>query len=443
MGDRDLRDFLDGVSKGGRGPSGGSIALLTGNPLCRNPRVLKEALALGSAGYDVLVLGAWWDDLVRGEDLELLSGVPFRFVPVIDATDRRAAASCHRLLARLLTRLARDLHRGTGRETRWQLGPAVDALARAARSRRFQLVVAHSEPALWVAERLRRRGVLAGVDFEDWFSEDLAPEARRGRPLRLLRRLEGVLLREGVHATCPSEAMRDALAEAYGGRKPVVVYNAFPWGERGALDGRALDHRDRSRPSIHWYSQTLGPGRGLEELAAALHHLDVDAELHLRGHAVPGFVDSLRSTMPERWRARTFFHGLVPNGELLSRIAEHDVGYAGEVPGARSRDLTVTNKILHYLLAGLAVVASDTAGHREVAAHAAGGLEIFPSGDVPALAARLEGFLRHSGRLDEARRRNLQAAERRFSWEHQEPRLVHAVDESFSRVLGARLHPSA
>jgi len=54
----------------------------------------------------------------------------------------------------------------------------------------------------------------------------------------------------------------------------------------------------------------------------------------------------------------------VDGDDLLSRIAEHDIGFAGEMPHCRSRDLTVTNKILQYLLAGLAVVASGTAGQR-------------------------------------------------------------------------------
>jgi len=56
----------------------------------------------------------------------------------------------------------------------------------------------------------------------------------------------------------------------------------------------------------------------------------------------------------EAWRGRIKVHGLVSNTELLSRIAEHDIGVAWETPIIRSLDLS-------YLLAGLAVVVSETA----------------------------------------------------------------------------------
>ena len=102
---------------------------------------------------------------------------------------------------------------------------------------------------------------------------------------------------------------------------------------------------------------------------------------------------------------------------LFRSIAEHDIGFAGEMKYCRSRDLTVTNKILQYLLAGLAVVASDTAGQLEVAANASGAVAIYPSGNVQALADALNGFLSHPDRLADAKSKALRAAEHTFCWE--------------------------
>jgi hypothetical protein len=125
-------------------------------------------------------------------------------------------------------------------------------------------------------------------------------------------------------------------------------------------------------------------------------------------------------------------HALVSNTELLSRITEHDIGFAGETTLIRSRDLTVTNKILHYLLAGLAVVASETAGQREVAVQAPGGVFLYPSGDAPALAARLNTLLGSADALMRAKSAALAAAEETFCWERQEKALM----ESIHRALG-------
>jgi glycosyltransferase involved in cell wall biosynthesis len=224
--------------------------------------------------------------------------------------------------------------------------------------------------------------------------------------------------------------MSEALAREFGCPQPTVVYNAFPWSDRESIDGLFKDRRDRRLPSIHWFSQTLGHGRGLEDLIAALPLLKHAAEIHLRGKPVIGFESWIEHRLPEAWRVRIKIHPLVTNSELLSRIAEHDIGFAGETPLIRSRDLTVTNKILHYLLAGLAVVASETAGQREVAVQAPGGVFLYRSGDASALAARLDALLGSADALRQAKSAALDAAERTFCWERQEPALLDSVNRA-------------
>ena len=221
--------------------------------------------------------------------------------------------------------------------------------------------------------------------------------------------------------------MSDALASEFGCPKPTVIYNAFPWSDRNDLDGVFHDRRDRRLPSIHWFSQTLGPGRGLEDLIAALPLLKHEVEIHLLGRPASGLEIWLAQRTPEAWRGRIKVHGLVSNAELLSRIAEHDIGFAGETPLIRSRDLTITNKILYYMLAGLAVVASETAGQKEVAEQAPGGVSLYPSGNSVKLAARLDVLLGSSDALRRAKTTVLAAAERTFCWERQEQELLEAI----------------
>jgi glycosyltransferase involved in cell wall biosynthesis len=245
--------------------------------------------------------------------------------------------------------------------------------------------------------------------------------------VQLLRRLERKLLLAGGHSACPSRAMSEALARKFGCRQPTVVYNAFPWFDRKFMDGLFKDRRDRRLPSIHWFSQTLGLGRGLEDLFAALPLLKHEAQVHLRGKPVSGFENWLAERLPEAWRGRIVIHGLVSNAELLSRIAEHDIGFAGETSAIRSRDLTITNKILYYLLAGLAVVASDTAGQREVAEHAPGGVLLYSPGDASALAARLDELLGSAEALRQTKSAALASAERTFCWERQEGTLLDSI----------------
>jgi glycosyltransferase involved in cell wall biosynthesis len=405
-----------------------SIGIVTGNHLCNNPRVIKEGTTLANAGYTVTVIGAWFDADLKARDLEVQKSLPFSFRPAMDCTGN----TLHRLRLRVNVKLGAIAHRLVRFESRHQLGYAYHSL-RAVFDQPETLYIAHSEAAMAVATDLLNDGRLVGIDVEDWFSEDLPPTARKHRPVHLLRRLERKLLTLGRYASCPSHAMSEALAREFGCHQPTVIYNAFPWSDRASIDGLSKDRRDRQLPSIHWFSQTLGHGRGLEDLLAALPLLKHDAEIHLRGKPVSGFESWIEHHLPEAWRGRIRVHGLVSNAELLSRIAEHDIGFAGETPLIRSRDLTVTNKILYYLLAGLAVVASETAGQREVATQSPGGVFLYPSGDAPALAARLNTLLGSADALRQAKSAALAAAKETFCWERQEKALL----ESIKRALGS------
>ena len=92
-----------------------------------------------------------------------------------------------------------------------------------------------------------------------------------------------------------------------------------------------------------------------------------------------------------------------------------------------SRDLTVTNKILQYLLAGLAVVASDTSGQREVAARAPGAVRVYPSGDSRSLALAVDGLLSSRETLGRGKAAALEAARRTYCWEQNAEALTQSV----------------
>lgn len=393
--------------------------------MCHNPRVIKEATALRNSGFEVQVIGGWFDPGMKARDEEVARNLEINFVPVHDLTVqpiRRAALG-------LRGRMVRIVHSKTGRESAWQLGYFAPALCRVARSE-ADLTIAHSEQALWAVARTSRR---VAVDMEDWFSEDLPPDTRRHRPVRLLKSLEQRTLGRAVYSTCTSHAMSDALANEYRCGAPSVIYNAFPWSDRNRLDGQSKDRKDLKLPSIHWYSQTLGMDRGLDDLFAALPLMKHEAEIHLRGKPVAGFEEWLAECLPGEWRDRVFIHPLVSNDELLSRISEHDIGFAGEQKFCRSRDLTVTNKILHYLLGGLAVIASDTAGQREIAARANHGVRIYPTGGCAALASELNALLCSKEALAAAKAAALKSAEEEFSWERQAPVLLQSVEAALEK----------
>lgn len=408
------------------------IAILSGNPLCHNPRVVKEAEALAAAGHDVEVLGSSISQEYRERDTKLTLNKKWKFIGLM-----AGKRGCGKLMQRAKRHLGNQVHRLLGCENWWQLGPMAEALLKEGRKRRADLYIAHSEAGMWVAEELRKLGRPVGIDMEDWFSEDLLPEARKSRPIRLLKKLEKNLLCHGVYSSCTSEAMANALVKEYGCRRPTVVRNVFPLEDREGLDGKWKDRpgmarwMDRNDPtadrprespvSIHWFSQTIGPGRGLELLFQVLESLQEEFELHLRGN-LKGYEGWLEQVCPYQVRQKLTLHAMVENQELPSRIAEHDIGYAGELNDPKSRNLTITNKFFQYLQAGLAVVASDTAGQIEAAFEAKDAVRIFRAVEKMDLAQKLGELLRNQSALKEMRRSAWEAGAK-LSWENEKSKI--------------------
>jgi glycosyltransferase involved in cell wall biosynthesis len=303
------------------------------------------------------------------------------------------------------------------------LGPAGAILARA-RGLPADLTIVHNEVPHWVGTRLFRDDRLVAADIEDWHSEDLLPEDRAVRPLALIRAVERTLLHDACYTTTTSEALARALHQRYGGGVPTVISNSFPL-QPDPHRGPAGDP-----PSFFWFSQTLGSGRGLELFIAAWSVTRAPSRLVLLGESAGSYRETLLRRIPAERRDRVSFLPLVSPAELPAVIARHDVGLALEQDFIVNRGLTVTNKILQYLNAGLAVIASDTAGQREVLGRSPDAGVIVKLTETAALARSLEELLADPTGLARRQAAARALAEAHYCWEKQSPVLLELVSRS-------------
>ena len=405
-----------------------SVAILTGISLSQNPRARKEAAALQSAGLDTHVFGAWVSADSEEEDNRLARKSGFSFHAVGSIKGQSSLPDWKSLKLRGRRWLSKKACNYFGKENKYQLGYFTPELYQQAKRSHCNFLIAHLEQSMWVANKLLTDGIAhVGVDMEDWYSENVMTNAQIDYPVSLLRRLEGNVLRRASHRSCPSYAMSAALANAYNCPPPAVIYNAFEWTDRTNIDHLSKDRHQFELPTIHWVSQTLGSDRGLDDLLGALPYVKKSFEIHLRGDTSESMRRWVYSQVPSHWIPRIHLHKPVSNEELLSRISEHDIGFAGERRFCRNKELTVSNKILHYLLGGLGVIASDTLGHCEVASQADGAVHIYRTGDAEALAHTIDSVLASPTMLPKAKALALVAAQKVFCWERQAPELVRSV----------------
>jgi glycosyltransferase involved in cell wall biosynthesis len=398
------------------------VCIVSQSHLCRNPRVVKEATALANAGYDVCIITGSISAALQAEDELLLSNYPGISLKLVS---NLSASTLSSFTDRLFAKLGRSLIKHFGRETPLALGYGAHRYYRACKAVKAGLYICHQELPTYLGTRLMAAGFKVAYDLEDWYSEDLLPRARAERPMGLLRKAEKTALTCGAFCTTTSHVLAAKLSEAYSSPKPAVIYNVFP--SRPNLTAVAKSFTGILK--LFWFSQTIGPGRGLEQFLSLAAKLKSPFEIHLLGNTNAVYRNHLHSLAPADHPL--YFHKLVAGPKLANKIAEFDIGLALELDTPPSRNYTITNKFFQYIQAGLPVIASATEGQNE-------GFEQFNPGfkiaqqptDVQIM--ELDKWLSQPAALQQARNRAVDAANL-YNWEHEEAKLLTLVKQAFER----------
>lgn len=405
------------------------ICLITPGHLATNPRLVKEADALAAAGHDVRVIAARFSAWARACD-KGFSGRPWQVEETIafgPDTELRP-----RLVQVARQRLARTAVRAGIRtpavvHAAWHpIGPD---LIRAAKRIPAHLYIAHYPAALPAAAlAAKAHGARYAFDAEDFHLGDLPDAPEHALHRQMVRAIEERHLPGCAYVTAASPGIADAYAAAYPIPRPAVVLNVFPLSQ--APPGPALRGTAEPGPSVYWFSQTIGPDRGLECAVRALARAASRPHLYLRGTPARGYAERLRTLaaeagVPDR------LHILPPAApaDMERLAARYDVGYIGETGHTANRKIALTNKLFSYLLAGIPAVISGVPAHQGFAAEAGAAVRLFPVDDHDALAAALDSLLGDPAALAAARAQAYTLGQERYNWDAEKRNLVRVVVE--------------
>ncbi len=399
-------------------PAQKKICIVTDQHLSANPRVWKEADALARNGYDVEIITRANNAQRKQKDIAILSRInpEIKYSAVVNAIKQEIPFfRDFYYRARLkLVLLAKRL----GFESRYLLSTDPDLIYTESLKRNADLYIAHVECGLFVGKHLIQKGKKVAFDFEDWYSHDyLSPV----RAVRLLQELELYALKNGIYVSCPSAAMASALKESYIVEKqPEVIYNGFPDESEGASPVIKKD----GKVNVVWFSQRVGPGRGLEKFIEILKQVDTPVKLTLIGDCPEEYETLLKGVFPKQNGHMLEVMKPVPHTQLDGLLRQFHIGLALEEVYPESRNKTITNKILQYLQAGIKVFATDTDGQAEVAGYYPNAIRTAPANDISQWAAILEELIK--SKIDSSV--VAEQYNQYFSWAAQEKKLLELVE---------------
>ncbi|MGH9388388.1 MAG: glycosyltransferase [Vicinamibacteria bacterium] len=395
------------------------VTLLTAGHLSTCPRMLKTADALAEEGYDVKVVSTRSTAWAAEADCSVEERRPGKWRSfVVDYSRWRRPLLYGK--TGLRRRIARALAART-REAPFRLATRAfarvhDELVSGAIATSADFFYGGTTGGIAAAcEAARRAGRPYALDLEDFFSGE-PPEGSLDR--KLAERIERETLPGARFLTASSGPIADAYAAKYQ-VTAATIHNVFPLPDRPP----DLESRREGPLRFYWFSQTIGPGRGLEEAIAAAGVSGIEGELHLRGAIAASYRETLRKLAREKApRLALTMHPTGPPDAMISLASAFDIGLSLEQPVSLNRPLCLTNKALVYLLSGLALVMTDTPGHRPLREELGDKGLVVPPADVVGLAQGFRRFARDRKYLLECRRASWTAAATRWHWEHPEER---------------------
>jgi hypothetical protein len=401
------------------------IALIAPGHISSTPRLVKEADALVDAGYRVHVIAGGNFEAAGALDASILETARWDFTRV---ASNGPGALCRKVLRGISRRLVvHATFASPNVAARASHAFSLRLGAVAARTR-ATLYVGHCIPALPAAALAARTTSSAyGFDAEDF--HDAESNAVLNEPAERIsvHLLQSRFLPGCAHLTAAAPLISQRYAENYGVH-PRTVLNVFPRAQAPAAPVNPGPITEERPAVIYWFSQTIGPGRGLEAVVAILGRMRTQVELHLRGYPAAGYAVELQA-LATRAGLRRPIRFLLPGppAEMARLAAAADLGLSTEDRLPPNRDICLTNKIFIYLLAGVPQLLSDTAAQSALAPDLGEAAILGNLGRPESVARMLDEYFGQPARIAAARKAAWGLAQSRYCWDIERSKFLDSI----------------
>lgn len=332
------------------------VALISSGQPSLNPRLVKEADALTNAGHDVIVLYTYWNEWGTQHDVQLFSEKKWKAIRLGGSPYKQGITW---FFSRLIHKTTVVLLQRTG-----NFGAFADiAIARSsyflikgAKKHKADLYIAHNLGALpAVVKTANYYKKPCGFDAEDFHRQEVNDDVDSYN-FKIARAVEDKYLPVVNYLTASSPLIAEKYALLFK-RAVTCVLNVFPKTPLFPI----VQNNDKPL-KLFWFSQTIGPNRGLETIIEALDLTEIPIELHLLGQPAKGYKQHLLKLAQNAGieNDNMIFYDPVLADKLPQMTARFDIGLASETGFCLNNNIALSNKLFTYIQSGLAVAASNT-----------------------------------------------------------------------------------
>lgn len=406
-----------------------ALLISSGQPSA-NPRLVKEAVALYNAGYQVKVIYcplSVWADKFDEELFKQYPSISWKKVGHHPVRQPLLYTCC-----RIRQKFYHWLYNTAGN----RCGAAIKSmtifsqeLGKEAISQGADLYIGHNLGALpAVCKAAKKFSAKAGFDFEDFHRGEDQEGSEHWIKTKLV---EDGFVTQLNYATTASPLITDAYRKLYPGLSIQTINNCFPL--QYALP--VLKELPSDSLKLFWFSQTVGKNRGIETVIAAAGKVRTKkVSIALLGncseHTKSYFKEIAENSGLQDEQLQ--FLGPVEESKLTAVAANYHIGIASEIPHILNRELCLTNKLFLYLLAGNAILYSDTKAQRRFLEDYPGTGVLYEQENSEQIAFLLEQYIQQPNLLEKHRLRSLQTGKTMLNWDKEQQVLLKHIEQHFS-----------
>jgi hypothetical protein len=326
--------------------AGKTVCLITPGHIASNPRLVKEAVALSKAGYKVHIIFTQYVPYLIDHDRHILNQNHGWSYDTLNWTGYNLPSKISRLLSKLTHKLSNNINIKINRNYLWQLKKAIN--------HKTDLYIAHNLGALPIAIiAAKKNKVKCGFDAEDFHRNEVSDNA--GDPDVILKTaIEEKYIPQLDYMTASSPQITEQYAALFN-REITTVINAFP-----KTDAHEIINNTHHPLQLFWFSQTIGPNRGLETIMEGINISNIESDVHLLGFSTDEYKNQLVNLLKPSSKCTLHFHKPVYSEDLFNIAKQFDIGFGSETGFCLNNSIALSNKVLTYVQSGLAVIASNT-----------------------------------------------------------------------------------